>query len=87
MFQAYPMIFEVLFGVFVGLLVSFGYIKWHGKCQRSGKAWAQREVNRRLPIAILASPCSQHLPMLEPAVFDQYLPYSFRWLLGQCTTD
>ncbi|EHA26133.1 hypothetical protein ASPNIDRAFT_140511, partial [Aspergillus niger ATCC 1015] len=71
--QAYPIIFQDLYGlsagisglaylpmvlgVFIALIIFFGFIRWHGKSLEAGKPWAQREINRRLPVACLASPC------------------------------
>ncbi|CAG8298467.1 unnamed protein product [Penicillium olsonii] len=71
-FQAYPLIFQDLYGlstgmaglaflpISVGALVSFSlfllYGSWHSKAVEQGKEWAMQEEYRRLPLAALGAP-------------------------------
>ncbi|RSL89919.1 hypothetical protein CEP51_001004 [Fusarium floridanum] len=71
-FQAYPLVFEGIYHlrteiagltylpIALGTVVSFFgfmvYTPWYDRSKAAGKPWAQREINRRLPIACLAAP-------------------------------
>ncbi|KAM3437415.1 hypothetical protein MY4824_003774 [Beauveria thailandica] len=73
MYQAYPIVFQGYYGLspgyaslayvpmIVGILISlpvfYIFSRWYDASARKGKSWAQREVNRRLPLACVASPC------------------------------
>ncbi|CAG8202654.1 unnamed protein product [Penicillium salamii] len=71
-FQAYPLIFQDLYGlspgmaglaflpISVGALISFAlfllYSSWHSKAVQRGKEWATQEEYRRLPLAAFGAP-------------------------------
>ncbi|KPM36841.1 hypothetical protein AK830_g9717 [Neonectria ditissima] len=73
MFQAYPIVFQDFYGLSpsmaslaylpmcVGIIVSFVvfllFTWYHDREAAAGKAWANNEIYRRLPLACIASPC------------------------------
>ncbi|KAG9250714.1 major facilitator superfamily domain-containing protein [Emericellopsis atlantica] len=73
LFQAYPIVYQdfyglapgpaalaylpVALGVILSMAVFYVFNNYYDKSARAGQHWAQREINRRLPIACIASPC------------------------------
>ncbi|KAF6844103.1 Polyamine transporter 3 [Colletotrichum musicola] len=71
-FQAFPIIFQKLYGLSPGVSglaylpigggallavpVFLGWERWHLFAQRQGRAWAQQEEYRRLPLACVGGP-------------------------------
>ncbi|WAO91117.1 MFS domain-containing protein [Fusarium falciforme] len=71
-FQAYPLVFEGMYhlrteiagltylpialGSVIAFLGFMVYTPWYDRSKAAGKSWAQREINRRLPIACFAAP-------------------------------
>ncbi|KAF1731037.1 putative transporter [Beauveria bassiana] len=102
MYQAYPIVFQVIVGILISLPVFYIFSRWYDASARKGKSWAQREVNRRLPLACVASPCmvialfwlgwtvSDSLPPIIPSLSGLffYLGYQLVFMsMGNYLTD
>ncbi|EJP63812.1 major facilitator superfamily transporter [Beauveria bassiana ARSEF 2860] len=118
MYQAYPIVFQghyglspgyaslayvpMIVGIVISLPVFYIFSRWYDASARKGKSWAQREVNRRLPLACVASPCmvialfwlgwtvSDSLPPIIPSLSGLffYLGYQLVFMsMGNYLTD